>query len=734
VASSSSPITSLSRSPSAAFDDADPDSDYVPSGVAISSRKRSTSPNPSLQSTITSTRMSVQSNGPSSAPPPKRQRAAPSGPISTKDWVPPDVTGLNKREARLVKNRAAAFLSRQRKREEFEAMEACVSLSFQKISAFHYGRQLFWPTAISSLLSPHADCWLWFILCACYVRTFVAEWFPHIRRMSTLFLGTLSLFLQCSLNLAMDGRQFIGQNSRVQALEAENARLRQKAQQSSPSPFCSATSSSAATPSANSFNSDAPASLSSTQPSFVELHQQQQQLRAQLADSQKREEALAAQLRDAQASLVRQQHRSPQHHQHVTSHWPTVGEAPEPTVVKTEAMDEDERPLCQQPAPLSVPSQDSSDEDSDDEDDVLAARRKGRKEKEQLVVREKGSGSVAFMVLLFSLSLLSGGQNRGNTDATKNPSQFSFKLPTNSGGGAPAFDFRMQQPQQSQPEQPQRRQNEENEHAVQGATKRWTTLDALDDEFNYFDRQHHVMPSSTFDVSSSRSFDSGFGGLGLELGLGLDDGFGNAGYSFGISDTMAYPTLNALGSPLSITPSALPPATSASSTSTPFSRHRAMSPSATSSSGASTVTSAFNRQVEVSVSTSPSSLSRQGDGVSFDLKLANGEDDDDLSSTGAGTFGGSEKTVTVHVRKVPSSASSSFWSSSSPNGKNTILLELTTSSASSGPNGSSDELEALNADFEALLGNGLAIPGELGDAAAQSQAQWRLALAPRDAI
>lgn len=56
-------------------------------------------------------------------PPPKRPRAAPSGPISTKDWVPPDVTGLGKREARLVKNRAAAFLSRQRKREEFELME-----------------------------------------------------------------------------------------------------------------------------------------------------------------------------------------------------------------------------------------------------------------------------------------------------------------------------------------------------------------------------------------------------------------------------------------------------------------------------------------------------------------------------------------------------------------------------------------------------------------------------------
>jgi hypothetical protein len=43
--------------------------------------------------------------------------------ISTKDFIPPDVSGLSKREARLVKNRAAAFLSRQRKREEFENME-----------------------------------------------------------------------------------------------------------------------------------------------------------------------------------------------------------------------------------------------------------------------------------------------------------------------------------------------------------------------------------------------------------------------------------------------------------------------------------------------------------------------------------------------------------------------------------------------------------------------------------
>ena len=46
--------------------------------------------------------------------------------ISTKDFIPPDVSGLSKREARLVKNRAAAFLSRQRKREEFENMEVYV--------------------------------------------------------------------------------------------------------------------------------------------------------------------------------------------------------------------------------------------------------------------------------------------------------------------------------------------------------------------------------------------------------------------------------------------------------------------------------------------------------------------------------------------------------------------------------------------------------------------------------
>ena len=48
---------------------------------------------------------------------------------NTKDFVPPDVTGLSRREARLVKNRAAAFLSRQRRREEFALMEKCVIFS-----------------------------------------------------------------------------------------------------------------------------------------------------------------------------------------------------------------------------------------------------------------------------------------------------------------------------------------------------------------------------------------------------------------------------------------------------------------------------------------------------------------------------------------------------------------------------------------------------------------------------
>lgn len=55
--------------------------------------------------------------------------------VTTKEFVPPDVSGLSKREARLVKNRAAAFLSRQRKREEFETMEMYVFLPHVCLSA-----------------------------------------------------------------------------------------------------------------------------------------------------------------------------------------------------------------------------------------------------------------------------------------------------------------------------------------------------------------------------------------------------------------------------------------------------------------------------------------------------------------------------------------------------------------------------------------------------------------------
>ncbi|KAG6889093.1 hypothetical protein C0992_006421 [Termitomyces sp. T32_za158] len=57
---------------------------------------------------------------------PKKPRAS-SERVNSKDFIPPDVSGLSKREARLVKNRAAAFLSRQRKREEFELMEVRVA-------------------------------------------------------------------------------------------------------------------------------------------------------------------------------------------------------------------------------------------------------------------------------------------------------------------------------------------------------------------------------------------------------------------------------------------------------------------------------------------------------------------------------------------------------------------------------------------------------------------------------
>ncbi|OCB91988.1 hypothetical protein A7U60_g696 [Sanghuangporus baumii] len=77
----------------------------------------------STSSSTGTKRPSDETSASSSATSAKKPRAY----VSLKDFVPPDVTGLSKREARLVKNRAAAFLSRQRKREEFELMEIRVA-------------------------------------------------------------------------------------------------------------------------------------------------------------------------------------------------------------------------------------------------------------------------------------------------------------------------------------------------------------------------------------------------------------------------------------------------------------------------------------------------------------------------------------------------------------------------------------------------------------------------------
>lgn len=74
-----------------------------------------------------STTASNSSSSPISQSQQSPKKRPPRATVSTKDFVPPDVTGLSKREARLVKNRAAAFLSRQRKREEFECMELRVA-------------------------------------------------------------------------------------------------------------------------------------------------------------------------------------------------------------------------------------------------------------------------------------------------------------------------------------------------------------------------------------------------------------------------------------------------------------------------------------------------------------------------------------------------------------------------------------------------------------------------------
>jgi len=95
------PPTPASRSPSLAAEDMAATNDAAGSSCGS---KRSASPAPSAA-----------------------KKRAIGERISSKDFIPPDVSGLSKREARLVKNRAAAFLSRQRKREEFECMEVYVA-------------------------------------------------------------------------------------------------------------------------------------------------------------------------------------------------------------------------------------------------------------------------------------------------------------------------------------------------------------------------------------------------------------------------------------------------------------------------------------------------------------------------------------------------------------------------------------------------------------------------------
>ena len=75
-------------------------------------------------------------------------------------FVPPDTSGLTKREARLVKNRAAAFLSRQRKREQFEEMEIkCKGISmlvwrmWEAIAGSEAGAELIDSTPLASVLA-----------------------------------------------------------------------------------------------------------------------------------------------------------------------------------------------------------------------------------------------------------------------------------------------------------------------------------------------------------------------------------------------------------------------------------------------------------------------------------------------------------------------------------------------------------------------------------------------------
>ncbi|TIA86209.1 hypothetical protein E3P99_03745 [Wallemia hederae] len=92
-------------------------------------RKRSVSPSTSTSSR----RSSVMDADIDNIELPKIQKTAHSS-----QFVPPDTSNLPKREARLLKNRAAAFLSRQRKREAFEHLEDKVNeLEREKATLAH---------------------------------------------------------------------------------------------------------------------------------------------------------------------------------------------------------------------------------------------------------------------------------------------------------------------------------------------------------------------------------------------------------------------------------------------------------------------------------------------------------------------------------------------------------------------------------------------------------------------
>ena len=175
-------------------------------------------------------------------------------------------------------------------------------------------------------------------------------------------------------------------------------------------------------------------------------------------------------------------------------------------------------------------------EDSDDESDTSDLSSK--KDAKQLVVREKGSGSVAFMVLLFSLSLLSGKGGEGAAAGAKNAdaTAFSFNLNNNLVHPASQSAFDLARLQATALQQQQQSQESDNARRAAGSSSTgWTSsLDALDDDFNYFDRQHaHVLPSD--DASSSAyAFSSYTGGMG---GMMMPD-----------AAMFEYPTLNGFSS------------------------------------------------------------------------------------------------------------------------------------------------------------------------------------------